>query len=151
MVTQSGVVKQGLPSRANSTLFHRSRQYLPKIGWTLLSIGLFTLLWEFAWLVGWADPKLLPPPHVFMGDLPAHSVDRGHGSIAGILWKLNLLSPSLAAQWMNAALVNAPERSRNDFLGAFDSGLPLEDFTLAVRAFMSACQRHRKFQNVQGQ
>lgn len=40
-----------------------------KIGWALLSIGLFATFWELAWLFGWADPKLLPPPHIFMGDL----------------------------------------------------------------------------------
>jgi transportin-3 len=83
-----------------------------------------------------------------IGDLPAYSVDLGHGSIAGILWKLNLLCPSLVATWMSTALVNTPERVRSDFLGALDSGLPREDFNLAVRAFMSACERYRKFQNV---
>jgi transportin-3 len=81
-----------------------------------------------------------------MGDLPAYRVNNGHGSIAGILWKLNLLSPGLVAQWVNVALAQAPERTRMDFLGALDSGLPREDFNLAVRAFMSACGRHRKFQ-----
>jgi transportin-3 len=86
-----------------------------------------------------------------MGDLPAYSVDTGHGSIAGILWKLNLLSPSLVAQWMNIAIANAPERVRGDFLGALDSGLPREDFNLAVRAFMSACRRHRKLHKGQSQ
>ena len=41
---------------------------LPKIGWTLASIGLFALVWEICWAVGLADPKLLPPPHIFLGD-----------------------------------------------------------------------------------
>ena len=40
-----------------------------KIGWTLLSIGLFAGIWEFLWAIGWADPKLLPPPHIFMGSI----------------------------------------------------------------------------------
>ena len=39
------------------------------VGWTIVSVGLFALLWEFLWLVGLADPKLLPPPHVFMGNI----------------------------------------------------------------------------------
>ncbi|MBI0434386.1 ABC transporter permease [Roseomonas sp. KE0001] len=39
-----------------------------RLGWSLLSVGSFALLWEFLWLIGWADPKLLPPPHVFMGN-----------------------------------------------------------------------------------
>jgi NitT/TauT family transport system permease protein len=44
------------------------RRYGPKIGWTLVSIGLFVSIWEFLWYVGVADPRLLPPPHVFLGD-----------------------------------------------------------------------------------
>ena len=86
-----------------------------------------------------------------MGDLPAYSVDLGHGSIAGILWKLNLLCPNLIAPWMNTALSPAPERTRGDFLGALDTGLQREDFNLAVRGFMSACGRHRKLQKLQQQ
>jgi hypothetical protein len=81
-----------------------------------------------------------------MGELPAHSIDRGHGSIAGILWKLNLLSPAYVTQWMNVALASAPEQVRTEFLKALDSGLAREDFNAAVQAFMSACERHRKFQ-----
>jgi NitT/TauT family transport system permease protein len=42
---------------------------LSKIGWTCLSIGLFAGIWEFCWAVGWADPKLLPPPHIFLGNI----------------------------------------------------------------------------------
>ncbi|MEO1306988.1 MAG: ABC transporter permease [Pseudomonadota bacterium] len=39
------------------------------VGWTIVSVGLFALLWEFLWLIGLADPKLLPPPHIFMGNI----------------------------------------------------------------------------------
>ncbi|MCW5735864.1 MAG: ABC transporter permease [Enhydrobacter sp.] len=42
---------------------------ISRIGWTILSIGLFVGLWELCWLVGWADPKLLPPPHIFIGSI----------------------------------------------------------------------------------
>jgi len=84
-----------------------------------------------------------------MGDLPAYCIDHGYGSIAGILWKLNLLSPSVVAQWLTVALTNAPETVRQEFLGALDGGLPREDFNLAVRAFMSACDRHRKFNKLE--
>jgi NitT/TauT family transport system permease protein len=34
------------------------------------SVGLFAAIWELLWLIGWADPKLLPPPHVFLGEIP---------------------------------------------------------------------------------
>lgn len=40
-----------------------------KILWGCLSIGLFAGLWELCWWFGWADPKLLPPPHIFIGSI----------------------------------------------------------------------------------
>ncbi|MFD9663095.1 ABC transporter permease [Rhodococcus sp. NPDC059968] len=36
--------------------------------WMLASLLLFGGLWELAWAAGWADPLLLPPPHVFLAD-----------------------------------------------------------------------------------
>jgi NitT/TauT family transport system permease protein len=39
------------------------------IGWASLSIGLFVAFWELAWWRGWANPLLLPPPHIFLANL----------------------------------------------------------------------------------
>jgi NitT/TauT family transport system permease protein len=44
------------------------RQHGTKLGWGLLSVGLFAGLWEFLWYIGVADQRLLPPPHIFLGD-----------------------------------------------------------------------------------
>jgi NitT/TauT family transport system permease protein len=41
----------------------------PRILWGSVSIGLFAGLWEACWALGFADPKLLPPPHVFIGNI----------------------------------------------------------------------------------
>jgi NitT/TauT family transport system permease protein len=41
----------------------------PRLFWGALSIGLFAGLWEVCWALGWSDPKLLPPPHVFIGNI----------------------------------------------------------------------------------
>ena len=41
----------------------------PRMLWGALSIGLFAGLWEACWALGWSDPKLLPPPHVFIGNI----------------------------------------------------------------------------------
>ena len=41
----------------------------PRVGWTVASIGLFAGIWEGCWALGWADPKLLPPPHIFLGSI----------------------------------------------------------------------------------
>jgi NitT/TauT family transport system permease protein len=49
-------------------------EWLPRaasrIGFTLLSVGLFCGLWELLWALGIADARLLPPPHVFLGNFP---------------------------------------------------------------------------------
>ncbi len=39
------------------------------MGWAVVSIGMFCAIWEALWAVGWADPRLLPPPHVFLGSI----------------------------------------------------------------------------------
>ena len=41
-----------------------------RIGFTLLSVGLFCAIWELLWALGISDPRLLPPPHVFLGNFP---------------------------------------------------------------------------------
>ncbi|CAJ1966823.1 unnamed protein product [Cylindrotheca closterium] len=85
-----------------------------------------------------------------IGDLPAYSIDRGHGSISGILWKLNMLLPPQTLQWAKASLANVPEQICAEFLTALnrplDSGLARQDFDGVVLRFMDACLRHRKLQ-----
>jgi NitT/TauT family transport system permease protein len=39
---------------------------LVQAGWWVLSVGIFAGVWEAAWATGWADPLLLPPPHIFL-------------------------------------------------------------------------------------
>src|ERR1700729_3093929 len=41
----------------------------PTVLWGAASIGLFAGIWEVLWAVGWADAKLLPPPHIFIGNI----------------------------------------------------------------------------------
>lgn len=38
--------------------------------WGVVSVGLFAGFWEFCWAMGWANPLLLPPPHLFLADIP---------------------------------------------------------------------------------
>src|SRR3954470_10749316 len=55
------------PPAANRPLLSDSvLRAFARAGWTCLSVGLFAGIWEFLWLIGWADPRLLPPPHVFL-------------------------------------------------------------------------------------
>jgi NitT/TauT family transport system permease protein len=57
------------PISAGQKLRDAVAHYGPQVGWTLVSVGLFVAIWEILWAVGWADPKLLPPPHIFMSDI----------------------------------------------------------------------------------
>ena len=43
--------------------------WLARVWWTCLSISLFAGLWELCWAMGWADEKLLPPPHIFLDNI----------------------------------------------------------------------------------
>lgn len=42
------------------------RRLAPSIAWWIVSVGVFGGLWEAAWALGWANPLLLPPPHIFL-------------------------------------------------------------------------------------
>jgi NitT/TauT family transport system permease protein len=52
---------------AGARLWVAARRTAPRVLWTAASLGLFTGIWEACWALGWADPKLLPPPHIFLG------------------------------------------------------------------------------------
>jgi NitT/TauT family transport system permease protein len=41
---------------------------LSRAVWAVVSIAMFSGIWETLWLLGVADPKLLPPPHIFLGN-----------------------------------------------------------------------------------
>jgi NitT/TauT family transport system permease protein len=41
----------------------------PTVLWGAASIGLFAGIWEILWALGWSDAKLLPPPHIFLGNI----------------------------------------------------------------------------------
>ena len=45
------------------------KNFFSTVLWTLTSIAIFVGLWEFAWWQGWANPILLPPPHIFLSNL----------------------------------------------------------------------------------
>ncbi|MDB5372281.1 MAG: transporter permease [Belnapia sp.] len=66
----SDLVAGRLPGAAAPWLSAARRQSLARFGWAMVSIGLFAGLWELAWLTGVADAKLLPPPHIFLGNIP---------------------------------------------------------------------------------
>lgn len=56
------------PTRTPTIKRVRVHPFVQSAFWTILSISLFAGLWELAWALGWADPLLLPPPHIFLSD-----------------------------------------------------------------------------------
>lgn len=58
----------GTPLRKN--LFGKLMERLEPSLWTIASLSMFVGLWEFAWWRGWVNPLLLPPPHIFLANLP---------------------------------------------------------------------------------
>lgn len=57
------------PSSSRDVLRRWWAGYGHRIGWWFASVGLFAGIWELLWLMGITDPKLLPPPHIFLGDI----------------------------------------------------------------------------------
>lgn len=49
---------------------NKLRAYAQRSLWWLASVGIFVAIWELCWLSGLADPLMLPPPHLFLANLP---------------------------------------------------------------------------------
>jgi NitT/TauT family transport system permease protein len=58
------------PAAGGTGLSPTTRAALARFGWALLSVGMFAGIWEVLWALGWSDEKLLPPPHIFLGNIP---------------------------------------------------------------------------------
>lgn len=56
------------PSAAGARVMKNLRRQGVAALWTLASIGSIIGLWELAAAMGWADPLLMPAPHVFLGN-----------------------------------------------------------------------------------
>lgn len=59
---------RAIPVRAVFAKLLKSRSFIASCIWGVASVALFTGAWEFSWSVGWANPMLLPPPHIFLQD-----------------------------------------------------------------------------------
>ncbi|EWY40811.1 ABC transporter permease [Skermanella stibiiresistens SB22] len=66
--TLETVGRRGATTRPRA-LGARIRPIIARIGWTLFSLGFFAGIWELAWALGWTNPRLVPPPHIFLGNI----------------------------------------------------------------------------------
>ena len=64
--TLDDVVPKPAMVRRGKTVMQRIEPAL----WIVASLSMFVGLWEIAWWRGWANPLLLPPPHIFLANLP---------------------------------------------------------------------------------
>lgn len=65
------VVKQAsVPPPFAPLIGRKTRERLAAVGWGFVSIGLFALVWEALWFFEMINPLLLPPPHLFLQDIP---------------------------------------------------------------------------------
>lgn len=55
---------------ARPTISPAWRRRLAGLGWGVVSIGLFAGVWEALWALDLVNPLLLPPPHLFLQDIP---------------------------------------------------------------------------------
>lgn len=72
-----------------------------------------------------------------MGILPCYRMDSSHGSVGGILYKLNQLCPSLTIEWVTTALQGAPEHGRTTLLRLFTNNhnISLDEMLSTFRCF----------------
>ncbi len=64
--TLDGAAPKPAMERRGKTVLQRIEPVL----WVIASLSMFVGLWEIAWWRGWANPLLLPPPHIFLANLP---------------------------------------------------------------------------------
>ncbi len=85
-----------LPNVAVSRPRFAMPDWAARIGWAFLSIGLFCGIWEVLSAIGWADRRLLPPPHVFLGNI----ADQAKFFNTVTRWQVGVDPSSAPSPWM---------------------------------------------------
>jgi len=62
----TGAAASGSESKPAATNSSALRQRLIAAAWFAASILTFAGVWEIVWALGWLDPLLMPPPHIFL-------------------------------------------------------------------------------------
>ncbi|MEO8531296.1 MAG: ABC transporter permease [Deltaproteobacteria bacterium] len=69
-MTDNTITSASADRRSLQTFLASAKRRLVALAWVVTSLSLFVGLWELAWWRGWANPLLLPPPHIFLANLP---------------------------------------------------------------------------------
>jgi NitT/TauT family transport system permease protein len=59
------------------------RDRFAQFAWSVTSLACFVGIWELAWVVGLVDPRVLPPPHLFLRDFTEQAKFFGSTAQAG--------------------------------------------------------------------
>jgi transportin-3 len=78
------------------------------------------------------------------GDLPLYCLDRGNGSVSGVLFHLKVACAVEFQSWLSVALQGIPDRISRDFENAVNRQKDRNDFDVVVRTFKIALERYRK-------
>ena len=90
------VTKPVTPSPPSSSAQSgRATAFVRRALWWFASVGTFIAIWELCWWKGLADPLMLPPPHMFLANLPeqfkffdpagARSLEEDGGGLLSVL------------------------------------------------------------------
>lgn len=106
---------------------------LPKIGWTLFSVGTFAAIWEVLWALGLADPKLLPPPHVFLGDF----AEQAKFFNTATRWEIGVSADAGPSPWQ-AVFMTVMASAMRVFVGITIASILALSVGVAVRYWIAA-------------
>jgi NitT/TauT family transport system permease protein len=66
----AGAKPAAQPPGPTSASRSKALAFVQRALWWLASVCTFVAIWEFCWWQGFADPLMLPPPHMFLANLP---------------------------------------------------------------------------------
>jgi len=76
------------------------------------------------------------------GELPAYHINRGSGSISGVVWKLNALCPELLMNWISAPLEAVPHsKPKKEFMDCLSQRGSRDEMNAVVRSFVRYSER----------
>ena len=78
------------------------------------------------------------------GELPCYRITSNSGSIAGILFKLKTLCPSLLQTWAQNSFASSNDNVKSVFLEAISNLCSREEFFESMRRYESICTRNRR-------
>jgi NitT/TauT family transport system permease protein len=113
-IAQPAVAGAVAPTGLSRRLRDGLRATAPRFAWGLLSVCLFAGIWELTWFLGWADPRLLPPPHIFLSNMP----DQAHFFMTAERWQIGVGEVQGPSNFMAVVITVAASTARV-FTGLF--------------------------------